>query len=103
MLPQAEKKFAGFAQRSATLEENWPQIRAELATFGIPTPQEIRAVLQAAQAPSTLAELNLEKDEAIDALSRARDIRDRYTVLDLAFELGFFPAGISQVITHSGI
>lgn len=103
VLPQAEKKFAGFAQRRATLEEEWPQIRAELASFGIPTPQEIRAILQAAQAPSTLAELNLEKDEAIDALSRARDIRDRYTVLDLAFELGFFPAGISQVITHSGI
>ena len=103
VLPQAEKKFSGFAQRSAVLQEDWPQIRAELASFGIPTPQEVRAILQAARAPSTLAELDLEKDEAIDALSRARDIRDRYTVLDLAFELGFFPAGISQVLTHSGV
>jgi glycerol-1-phosphate dehydrogenase [NAD(P)+] len=103
VLPQAEKKFSGFAQRSAILQEDWPQIRAELASFGIPTSQEIRTILQAARAPSTLVELNLEKDEAIDALSRARDIRDRYTVLDLAFELGFFPAGISQVMAHSGV
>lgn len=103
VLPQAEKKFAGFAERRCVLQEQWPQIRAELASFGIPSPQEIRAILQSAGAPSSLAELELEKDEAVDALSRARDIRDRYTVLDLAFELGFFPVGINQVITHSGV
>lgn len=103
VLPQAEKKFSGFAQRSAVLQKDWPQIRAELASFGIPSPQEIRAILQAAQAPSTLAQLDLEKDEAIDALSRARDIRDRYTVLDLAFEVGFFPAGISKALAQSGV
>ena len=47
--------------------------------------------------------LGIESDEAFDALARARDIRDRYTVLDLAFELGFFPGGIRQVILTAGV
>ena len=50
-----------------------------------------------------LDELGIERDEAFDALARARDIRDRYTVLDLAFELGFFPGGIRQVILTAGV
>lgn len=103
VLPQAEKKFSGFAERSAVLQREWPGLRNELAAFGIPSPTEIRAILQAAKAPTTLADLEIEKDEAVDALSRARDIRDRYTVLDLAFELGFFPVGINQVIIDSGV
>ena len=103
VLPQAEKKFSGFAQRGALLRNEWPAIRTELATLGIPSAGEIRAILQAAKAPASLEELGIERDEAFDSLSRARDIRDRYTVLDLAFELGFFPAGIRQVITDSGV
>ena len=103
VLPQAEKKFAGFAQRSSLLRDEWPEIRAELATLGIPSADELRAILQAAKAPASLEELGIERDEAFDSLSRARDIRDRYTVLDLAFELGFFPAGIRQVLASSGV
>ena len=103
VLPQAEKKFAGFAARSALLDAEWPQIRAEMAGLGLPTASEIRTVLETAGAPATLESLGIEKDEAFDTLSRARDIRDRYTVLDLAFELGFFPGGIRQVIARAGV
>ena len=103
ILPQAEKKFSGFAARSAILRAEWPQMRAELAGLALPSAAEIRAVLQAAGAPASLDELGIERDEAFDALARARDIRDRYTVLDLAFELGFFPGGIRQVILTAGV
>jgi len=103
VLPQAERKFAGFARRNALLRNEWPQVRSELAALGLPAAAEIRATLQAAQAPASLDQLGIDRDEAFDALSRARDIRDRYTVLDLAFELGFFPGGIRQVIATAGV
>ena len=103
ILPQAEKKFSGFAARSALLRAEWPQMRAELAGLALPSAAEVRTVLQAAGAPASLDALGIESDEAFDALARARDIRDRYTVLDLAFELGFFPGGIRQVILTAGV
>ena len=78
-------------------------MRAELAGLALPSAAEVRTVLQAAGAPSSLDALGIESDEAFDSLAKARDIRDRYTVLDLAFELGFFPGGIRQVILTAGV
>ena len=98
VVPQAKAKHARRAERSVELASDWPKIREGLAALSIPKPEEIRATLDAAGAPSTLDALGISRDSARSVLLRARDIRDRFTVLDLAFELGYFPGGVDEVL-----
>lgn len=51
-------------------------------------PGEIRRVLSAAGAPVKVKELGLAREEAMEALLHGREIRGRYTVLDLGWEMG---------------
>jgi hypothetical protein len=69
----------------------------------IPAPGDVREPLALAGAPHRLRDLDLGLEDARRALRIARDIRDRVTVLDLAFELGIFPDSIDLVLEESGV
>ncbi len=103
VLAQSEKKFSRSAARAEVLSSRWPQIRAGLAARALPSPREIREALDAAGAPSTLAALDEPRKNAARIFRLARDIRDRVTVLDLAFELGVLPQAIEDVLTEAGV
>lgn len=103
VLEPARRKLAGAAARIDTLRRFWPELRRELEGLGIPSPGEIRRPLVEAGAPHTLAALGLSAADGLRALRVARDIRDRVTVLDLAFELGIFPAALEEVLERSGV
>ena len=103
VLPEARAKHKGSMGRICDLEVFWNEIREELTTFGIPTPDDVKQPLIRAGAPCTLADLGLSREDAHRALRIARDIRNRYTVLDLAYELGVFPAAIDDVIEDAGV
>ena len=103
VLPQAKQKHDGVMARRERLANLWPQIRQELIEMNIPTPQEIHNILGVAQAPDTLAALSLSAEDALRGLRISRDIRSRYTVLDLAFELGLFPDAIPDILAASGV
>jgi len=62
----------------------------------------IREILRAAGAPITVRALGLTPAHLKNALLYARHIRDRYTVLDLAFDLGILEAEADAVIEASG-
>ncbi len=103
ILPQAERKHARAADRVATLRDRWAEIRDGLADRKLPTPDEVRGPLLQCGAPSTLAELGDTRENTARVFRLARDIRDRITVLDVAFEVGVLPGSIDAVLDASGV
>ena len=64
---------------------------------------ELRDALAAAGAPTTIGQLGIPPAELRDAFIHAREIRGRYTVLDLAFDLGMLEDLRDEVIEASGV
>ena len=48
-------------------------------------------------------DLGESRANAARVLRLARDIRDRITVLDLAFDLGVFPTAIDELLAEAGV
>lgn len=103
VLPQAHRKHARARDRLATLRKHWSAIHAGLTARSLPKPAEIRAVLAAAHAPHTLDALDEPRHNAARVLRLARDIRDRITVLDLAFDLGILPAAAHAILDEAEV
>ncbi len=95
-------KHAKAPDRIQLLRDRWNEWRAELTAMKIPSPSEIRNTLASAGAPHTMKALGVSPQNAIETLRLARDIRDRYTVLDLAYETGIFPNEVESVLQESG-
>ena len=72
---------------NAILTDGWDAIRARLRAVVLPATR-LEAVLQAAGAPTTPEELGWSRDFYLQALRHAREIRNRYTFLDLAADSG---------------
>jgi glycerol-1-phosphate dehydrogenase [NAD(P)+] len=87
---EARTKHRGAAdrrQRFAMLQERWATLWATLGPR-LPDPGLLRETLKRAGAPTTPEELGLSAGGVRRGLLAARDIRNRYTVLDLAAEVG---------------
>jgi glycerol-1-phosphate dehydrogenase [NAD(P)+] len=74
-------------ERLQTLVENWHDIMSDVGQTLRPT-HELEAELSAAKCPTTFAAIDVTHDRALRALTHSKDIRARYTILHLAFELG---------------
>jgi glycerol-1-phosphate dehydrogenase [NAD(P)+] len=103
VLEPARRKHSRASARARALRERWSELRAALDARRVPRPAAIRAVLEEAGAPATLEALGVPREDARRALLLARDIRDRVTVLDLAFALGFLPGGADAVLDAAGV
>ncbi|MBU0552540.1 iron-containing alcohol dehydrogenase [Myxococcota bacterium] len=103
ILGPAQEKHARAEARREALTRRWPELRASLRAHPIPGPQDIGAILEAAGAPRTLSALGFSVEEGISALIRARDIRARLTVLDIAFDMGVLPGEAGALIAASGV
>ena len=79
-------------------DDVWEQIRGAL----VPA-DELRDALLRAGAPTTAAQAGLTAQEVRDAFLRARYIRSRYTVLDLAADLGLLDSRADEVLGQSGV
>jgi glycerol-1-phosphate dehydrogenase [NAD(P)+] len=69
------------------LREIWPSLRRELLEFTIPH-ERMRAMLAAAHGATTAAELGLDRGFYKEAVRHAREMRNRYSMLDLADDAG---------------
>jgi glycerol-1-phosphate dehydrogenase [NAD(P)+] len=67
------------------LARDWPAMHARLSAIVRP-PEELAAVLQAAGAPTTPAQLGYPDRLFAEAFTHARELRDRYTFLDFAMD-----------------
>jgi glycerol-1-phosphate dehydrogenase [NAD(P)+] len=72
---------------TAELAEHWDEIRAQIRSVTLPS-TGLEAVLKVAGAPTTPEELGWPRAFYLDALRHARELRDRYTFLDLAADMG---------------
>ena len=77
------------------LKELWPQLREELRPF-LMDPAEMKKVLASAGGPTTATELGLPRKVWRDAMRFARDVRNRWSFLDLADDAGLLEDFISR-------
>lgn len=81
----AAKRLGAAATRALNerLARDWTAIVAQLRAAHVP-PERLRAVLRAAGAPTTPADLGIPMEAYARAVRHAREIRNRFTCLDLA-------------------
>jgi glycerol-1-phosphate dehydrogenase [NAD(P)+] len=84
------------------LKGSWKEMWASLGDVLRPAPA-IAGILRAAGAPTTMAELGLERSHLLAAYRHAREIRRRYTVLDLAFDLDMLGPLEPRVFSRSAV
>lgn len=88
--------------RLRALAQGWDHIWGEVGK-NLQTPETLRSVLEAAGAPVSASALGIPEWELREAFLRARDIRARYTILDLAWEMGALEELEEPVLQASGV
>lgn len=89
------------AGRLERIREVWPGLREKLVEQLMPASQ-IKEMLEEAGCPTSPEEIGLGWEEFKATYSRARMIRSRYTVLDLAAETGIFDECVEELFGTDG-
>jgi glycerol-1-phosphate dehydrogenase [NAD(P)+] len=89
------------AQRLELLREVWPGLSERVREQLMPA-EQIREMLQAAGCPTSPISIGLGWEDFEATYSRARTIRKRYTVLDLAFEAGILEERVDELFAPQG-
>jgi glycerol-1-phosphate dehydrogenase [NAD(P)+] len=90
MHAEAKKKsfdVEGAAAFNRRLSEVWPELREELKAMMM-EPGEIASIISSAGGPTTATEMGLPRGIWRDAMKHARDVRNRWSFLDLADDAG---------------
>jgi glycerol-1-phosphate dehydrogenase [NAD(P)+] len=89
------------AERLTLLRGCWPQLRDRLREQLLSV-EQLREMLQAAGCPTHPAEIGLGMDAFQATYRRARMIRRRYTILDLATEAGILDQCVDELFAPRG-
>jgi glycerol-1-phosphate dehydrogenase [NAD(P)+] len=92
---------AGLAQRLELLREVWPGLR-EKVREQLTTAEQIEEMLETAGCPTGPGRIGLRWEDFRATYTRARTIRKRYTVLDLAFESGILDECVDELFAPEG-
>jgi glycerol-1-phosphate dehydrogenase [NAD(P)+] len=93
-LPSADE----LRQRLALVREQWPSLSARIRTQLLP-PAELRCLMAALDAAAIPGEIGVTPQRLRADLLSARMIRRRYTVLDLAAEVGLLETIVDEVVS----
>jgi glycerol-1-phosphate dehydrogenase [NAD(P)+] len=85
----------GADELNAKLDARWPELRAECRAFMLPV-DDMRAALAAAGGATTAGELGLDPALYREAVLHAREMRNRYSVLDLLADSGELAALVAR-------
>jgi glycerol-1-phosphate dehydrogenase [NAD(P)+] len=77
----------GAAALNRRLAEVWPELRIELKAMMM-DPDDMAAIISSAGGPTTATELGLAREVWRKAMKHARDVRNRWSFLDLADDAG---------------
>jgi glycerol-1-phosphate dehydrogenase [NAD(P)+] len=83
------------AELNAKLAELWPALRAECRAFMLPV-EQMHAALAAAGGATTALELGLDPGLYREAVLHAREMRNRYSALDLLADAGELEALVAR-------
>ncbi len=89
------------AERLELLREIWPDLREKVAEQLMPAGR-LKEMLEEAGCPTSPEEIGLGWEDFKATYSRARMIRSRYTVLDLAAETGIFDECVEELFAPGG-
>lgn len=92
-------RFSAYVYKTV---ENWVQLWQEISPYTAEL-SVIRELLQAAGVPLTLASVQRTPQQAVDALLFGSRYRPRFTLLDLAWDLGLFPHAVEEILARSGV
>ncbi len=92
-------RFSAYIHKAV---ENWDQLWQEITPYTAALPV-IRERMQAAGVPLSLASVQRTPQQAVDALLFGSRYRPRFTLLDLAWDLGLFPHAAEEILTISGV
>lgn len=87
----------GVAAFNDRLEQIWPDLRKTLRAMMLP-PDEMAAHLRAAGGGATCQEIGMDRALYIDALHHCREIRDRFSMLDMAADMGILDDFIEECV-----
>ena len=82
--------------RLASISENWDTIREVLAS--VPTPARARELLEEVHAPFAAAQVGIEPRLVHEALVYAKEIRARYTILQLLWDLNLLQDFADRIV-----
>jgi glycerol-1-phosphate dehydrogenase [NAD(P)+] len=93
------KRLSGerLTEVNARIAERWSMIQAEIGKIALPA-EQLAKVLRRAGAPTTPAEIGWSEDFYASAVLHAREIRNRYTFLDLAADSGVLEDRLAALI-----
>jgi glycerol-1-phosphate dehydrogenase [NAD(P)+] len=88
-------------ERLNVLRARWPALQEQLADQLL-TADQLRGLLRDAGAPAEPAAIGIDLPRLKQSYQRARHIRRRYTVFDLAAESGFLDSCVDELFTPGG-
>lgn len=87
-------------ERLERIRVRWSKVLEALDT--IPSSKEIEEALHTAGCPTRLSQLGLDRSLGQLAIESCRFVRERYTLIDLAADVGVFPAIVEELVEAYG-
>lgn len=87
------------AVRLAAIEENWDEIK-DLARNAAGSARMVREILEKLEAPVMPHQIGVPKEMARQAILYAKELRDRYTVLQLLWDLGELESFVEDIVAE---
>ena len=99
-----EKRIDDISYRNYVTKilKDWDKIWSEVDSFLMPA-SEIRDAIAQAGGAVHLSEIHRSPEEAVQALLYGPHYRPRYTILDLLWELGLFPALAADILKRAQV
>ncbi len=91
------RRSAAAARRLQTEPELWPRLRRIIQDNHVP-PAEIKQCLAAAGAAHRVEDIGCTRTHFLEAALRCHQLRERYTVIDLARSAGILPAAAAEIV-----
>jgi glycerol-1-phosphate dehydrogenase [NAD(P)+] len=88
----------GLRERLGVIEFRWNDMRSKVRNQLLPY-SELKAMLAGANCPISPDQINLWREEVKETFFLAQMIRERYTVLDLAYEMGWLEDCVEEIFT----
>jgi glycerol-1-phosphate dehydrogenase [NAD(P)+] len=107
LAPAMRKEFTAKVQKYRLAVEKlsqgsaWDNLRVSLSPM-LRAPEKIASCLLAAGAATTAVDIECTRERLLDAFLHGREIRARFTILDLAFAVGVLPSAASDIVHQWG-